>query len=137
MLVLKIIGGLVFAFLFYLLITWINAITFKKYNYEFITPSLAFLYASIYALLYFGRDFYLDALLRDGDILNGILLFSFGVITLLTRLILNMKLVGFFKGLFFTIVQVILYIPITVLAVVIIFFLLLAAAGTKPVYNTN
>ena len=137
MLVLKIVGGLVLALLFYLLITWINAITFKKYNYEFITPSLAFLYACIYALLYFGRDYYIDAVLKDGDIWNGIILFSFGVITLLIRLILNMKLVGFFKGLFFTIVQVIIYIPVTALAVVIIFFLLIAASGTKPVYNVN
>ena len=63
MLVLKIVGVLVFVLLFNLLVTWINAITLRKYNYEFFTPSLVFLYATSYALLYFGREYYLDTVL--------------------------------------------------------------------------
>ena len=114
MLVLKIVGVLVFALLFYLLITWLNALTLRKYNYEFITPPIAFLYACIYALLYFGRGYYLDAVIKDGDIWNGILLFSFGVIVFIIRFIKNIKIAGFFKGILYTIAQLIIYLPIAI-----------------------
>ena len=94
-----------------------------------------FLYCIIYALLFFGYDLYSDAVKVDGDILNGILIFAFGVILLIIRLVLNIKIAKFFLGLFFTIVQ--FFIPIALGRLVILMIILMIESQIKSIFNVN
>lgn len=79
----------------------------------------------------------MDAAKVDGDILNGILLFSFGVILLITRLVLNIKIAKFFLGVLFTIVQFIIFMPMALGGLIVLMIILLLATQIKPVYNVN
>jgi hypothetical protein len=137
MTVLKIIGVFLFVGLIYFFITKINSFSYKKYKYGFFSNELFFLYCLIYALLFFGYDLYMDAAKVDGDILNGILLLAFGVILLAIRLVLNIKIAKFFLGLFFTIVQFIIFMPIALGGLIVLIVILLIATQIKPVYNVN
>lgn len=137
MTVLKIIGVFLLVGLIYFFITKINSFSYKNYKYGFFSSELFFLYCIIYALLFFGYDLYMDAAKVNGDILNGILLFAFGVILLITRLVLNIKIAKFFLGLFFTIVQFIIFMPIALGGLIILMVILLIATQVKPVYNVN
>ena len=137
MTVLKIIGVFLFVGLIYFFITKINSFSYKKYKYGFFSNELFFLYCLIYALLFFGYDLYMDAAKVDGDILNGILIFAFGVILFTIRLVLNIKIAKFFLGLFFTIVQFIIFMPIALGGLIILMVILLIATQIKPVYNVN
>ena len=96
-----------------------------------------FLYCIIYALLFFGYDLYSDVAKVDGDILNGILIFAFGVILLAIRLVLNIKIAKFFLGVLFTIIQFFIFIPIALGGFVILMVILLIATQIKPVFNVN
>ena len=105
MTVLMFIGVFLFMGLIYFFIRKINSFSFRKYNYGFFSSELFFLYCIIYALLFFGYDLYMDAVKENGDILNGILIFTFGVILLAIRLVLNIKIAKFFFGVLFTIIH--------------------------------
>ena len=137
MTVLKIIGIILFMGLIYFIIRKINSYSFRKYNYGFFSNELFFLYCVIYALLFFGYDLYTDAVKVDGDILNGILIFTFGVILFIVRLILNIKIAKFFFGVLLTLAQFIIYIPIALGGLIVLIILLLIASQIKPVYNVN
>ncbi|BAK72788.1 hypothetical protein [Arcobacter sp. L] len=137
MTVLMFIGVFLFMWLIYFFIRKINSFSFRKYNYGFFSSELFFLYCIIYALLFFGYDLYVDAVKENGDILNGILIFVFGVILLAIRLVLNIKIAKFFLGLFFTIVQFFIFIPIAFGGLVILMIILLIASQIKPVFNVN
>ena len=137
MTVLKIIGVFLFVGLIYFFITKINSFSYKNYKYGFFSSELFFLYCLIYALLFFGNDLYMDAAKVDGDILNGILLFTFGVILLAIRLVLNIKIAKFFFGVLFTIIQFFIFIPIALGGLVILMIILLIASQIKPVFNVN
>lgn len=137
MTVLKIIGIILFMGLIYFIIRKINSFSFRKYNYSFFSNELFFLYCVIYALLFFGYDLYTDAVKVDGDILNGILIFTFGVILFIVRLILNIKIAKFFFGVLLTLAQFIIFIPIAFGGLIVLIILLLIASQIKPVYNVN
>lgn len=137
MTVLKIIGVFLLVGLIYFFITKINSFSYKNYKYGFFSNELFFLYCLIYALLFFGYDLYMDAAKVDGDILNGILLFTFGVILLAIRLVLNIKIAKFFFGVLFTIIQFFIFIPIALGGFVILMIILLIASQIKPVFNVN
>lgn len=137
MTVLMIIGVFLFMGLIYFFIRKINSFSFRKYKYGFFSNELFFLYCIIYGLLFFGYDLYTDASKVGGDILNGILLFAFGVILLVIRLVLNIKIAKFFFGVLFTIIQFFIFIPIALGGLVILMIILLIASQIKPVFNVN
>ena len=137
MFVLSIIGVIALIIGIYLLTIKLNQISYKNYNYEFFSLYPYAIFSLMYILLYFGRKFYIEAALRDGDIWNGILLFSFGVIVFIIRFIKNIKIAGFFKGILYTIVQLIIYLPIAIFGFIAILFAMVVFANSKPVYNIN
>ena len=137
MTVLMIIGVFFFMGLIYFFIRKINSFSFRKYKYGFFSNELFFLYCIIYVLLFFVYDLYTDAAKVNGDILNGILLFAFGVILLAIRLVLNIKIAKFFFGVLFTIIQFFIFIPIALGGFVILMIILLITTHVKPVYNVN
>uniref|UniRef100_UPI0040472CE3 hypothetical protein n=1 Tax=Aliarcobacter sp. TaxID=2321116 RepID=UPI0040472CE3 len=137
MTVLMILGVFLFMWLIYFFIRIINSFSFRKYKYDFFSSEVFFLYCIIYALLFFGYDLYTDAVKVDGDILNGILIFAFGVILLTIRLVLNIKIAKFFLGLFFTIVQFFIFIPIAAGGLVILMIILMIESQIKSIFNVN
>ncbi len=137
MTVIMILGVFLFMWLIYFFIRIINSFSYKKYKYDFFSSEVFFLYFIIYALLFFGYDLYSDAAKVDGDILNGILIFAFGVILLTIRLVLNIKIAKFFLGLFFTIVQFFIFIPIAAGGLVILMIILMIESQIKSIFNVN
>ena len=99
------------------------------FNYEFFSLYPYAIFSLMYILLYFGRKFYIEAALRDGDIWNGILLFSFGVIIFIIRFIKNIKIAGFFKGILYTTAQLIIYLPIAIFGFIAILFAMVVFAN--------
>ena len=137
MTVLMFIGVFLFMGLIYFFIRKINSFSFRKYKYGFFSNELFFLYCIIYALLFFGYILYSDAVKENGDILNGILLFAFGVILLIIRLVLNIKIAKFFLGLFFTIVQFFIFIPMALGGFIILMIILMIESQIKSIFNVN
>ena len=137
MLVLKIIGVLVGLFLLAVFVSGMNDYTQKKYRYEIFNWYNLAAAGFGYGFMLFGRNWYLEAVNKSGDILNGIILISIGVIIIGLVVFNNVQKTSLKFGLLFSVVQLALYIPASVIA----FYGLLAAAAffaqTKPVYSIN
>ncbi|QKJ22310.1 hypothetical protein [Poseidonibacter lekithochrous] len=105
-----------FVFLFFLLFFMfrINIYTFKKLDYEYFTFGYFGAFATINLLLYFGKDWYEEALKMNGDILNGILLMSFAVMLLIYILYVNIRTSSFLFGILITALQAAMYFPFTI-----------------------
>ena len=135
MTVLYIIGVLAIAFALLMIVAWINALSEKKYGYEFFSYGNFALTTVAYALIFFGRRFYLDAVSIHGDILNGILMVGIGAVIVLGIVIYHIKHTSFLFGVFFGMIQLLIYVP----AGVVGFFIAIAAiawfSDTKPVYR--
>ena len=138
MTVLYIIGALLVIALIFALVAKINAFSENSYKYEFFTwGNLAFTTVS-YITLYFGRKWYLtELILKDGDTLNGLILIGIGVLMILGLLFTHIKNTNFIFGFIIGLLQLVLYVPASILG---IFAFLIAAAWlaeTKPVVNLN
>lgn len=124
-------------FLVYLFVIWINGYTDKKYQYEFFNLGNYFVSALGYVLIYYGHGWYVSALEKNLDILNGQLIMGFGVMLLVGVVYYNIKNTSLTTGLALSIVQLLLYIVLAVVG----FLALIMAIGyfsqTKPVYNVN
>lgn len=135
MTVLYIIGILAVVFSLYIVVRYINEISERFYKYEFFNYGNLTVVTIAYVMIYFGRNWYMDALAHSGDILNGILLMGIGTLIILILIYQHIKHTSIFFGLFFGFIQLIIYIP----AGIISFFgaVLMAAwlMDTKPVYR--
>ena len=80
----------------------------------------------------------LESLKEHGDILNGILLIIFGICILIYSLINNIKITkSFFKGLGFTLFQLFVYAPLSIVGLIALIGFLGAAAQARPVYRID
>jgi len=109
MLVLKIIGILIAAFLVYLLIIKVNEYTIQKYRYQFFNMANFLISAVGYGLLYFGYKWYMNALEKNQDLLNGQILIGIGVILILAVIYYNIKNTSGTTGLAFSLIQAPIY----------------------------
>ncbi|HIQ27733.1 MAG TPA: hypothetical protein EYH42_04460 [Sulfurovum sp.] len=109
MLVLKIIGILIAAFLVYLLIVKVNEYTIQKYRYQFFNMANFLISAVGYGLLYFGYKWYMNALEKNQDLLNGQILIGIGVILILAVIYYNIKNTSGTTGLAFSLIQAPIY----------------------------
>lgn len=137
MLVLKIIGVLIALFLVYKIIVKVNEFTIKKYRYEFFNMGNFIASAIGYGMIYFGSKWYMSALDKQGDTLNGIILFTIGIILILAVIYINVTNTSLSEGLGFSLLQAPIY---SVLSIAAIFALIAAIAyfsETKPVYQIN
>lgn len=137
MIVLSIIGIIVLSIFVYLIIIKVNSFSYKNYKYEFFNKYTLALFTTMLFLLFTGKSYYFEAAANNGDIWNGILLFAIGVIIFIIRLILNIKIAGFFKGIFFTIIQLIIFIPLSIIALLVLYGVMVVAARTRPVFRIN
>jgi len=138
MLVLTIIGVLVGLILLAMFVTRMNEYTQKKYRYEIFNWYNLAAAGLGYGLIFFGRRWYIkEAAIADGDIVNGIVLIVLGVFTIAFVILNNIQNTSLKFGLLFSVVQLALYIPASVVA---FYGLLITAAffaQTKPVYSIN
>lgn len=137
MMVLEIIGGIVLVLLLLWFVKKINLYSYKRFSYTFFNARNVFIVCSSYLLLFFGSQMYKTALEQNGDILNGILLICFGVVGLLYTLFYNISRTNLDFGLFMSIIQYIIYIPITVIGFLAVLVLLAFFVNTRPVYHIN
>jgi len=137
MVVLSIIGIIIALILIALFIQASNEHSVKKYGYEIFNAGNFIVSVVGYLAIYFGNEWYGNALKEQGDLLNGELLIGIGVLLLLGVVYLNIKNTSLIYGLVMSVVTEILY---AVATPVVLFVLLMAAAffaETKPVYNIN
>jgi len=137
MLVLKIIGILITVFLVYLMIVKVNEYTIQKYRYEFFNMGNFLISAVGYGLLYFGYKWYMSALEKNQDILNGQILIGIGVILILTVIYYNIKNTSGPTGLALSLVQAPIYSVLAVFSLIVLIAAVAFFSETKPVYNIN
>ena len=87
--------------------------------------------------LYIGHKWYASTLVNNGDIYNGVIIMAIAVVALLYVLYRNSKNTNFIFGFFGTLIQFIVFIPLSFLAVFALMMLFAALSGTRPVYNLN
>lgn len=137
MTVLTIIGILAALVLIFVIIEHVNRYSVKHYRYEFFTWASLVVTSIGYALIFFGHNWYVDALSKSGDILNGQILMGIGAVTVLFMLVTHIRRTSILFGTFFGVFQLILYVPASVISFLAVIVLIAWAAETKPVYNIN
>ena len=136
--VLIVVGVVLFLILLFVITNYSNDKTYEKYKYKFFTWNTYIIYSIVYVLIYFGRNWYLESLKDHGDILNGILLIIFGICLLIYALINNIKITkSFFKGLAFTLFQLFVYAPLSIVGLFALIGILGAASQARPVYRID
>lgn len=133
MLVLKIVGVIVFLLFIYFLMEVSNSYTYKKYSYEFFSETNIGIYMVIYGGLFFGRKWYLNS----DDPLNGILIMAIALTIFIFVLIKNIKRTSFLFGFFFSFIQAILYIPISMVGFLFLFGAMAYFSQARPVYKID
>ena len=137
MLVLQIIGILAAIVFVYLFVIWTNEYIEQKYNYTFFNMRNYLMSAVGYVLIYFGNEWYLSALQKHQDLLNGQLLIAFGVILLCIVIYFNIKNTSLFTGGLLSVVQLLIYSVLAYIGFLTLVLMVAYFSQTKPVYNVN
>lgn len=131
----KIILSIIALLIVLVLIEGFNRYTRQKAHYAFFTLESFFHYAGGYILLYAGYRM-IESNWR-GDIFNGIIVALIGTIVLVIAVRKNFKHTPIRLALGGTMLQLLIYLPATVLAVFALAIAVVAASGIKPVYAIN
>lgn len=137
MIILTLLGLLASSAALYWFINWFNSYTYAKARYEFFTLRYSIAIIFSYAMIFIGNGLMKSALVHHGDSLNGALMIIIGGSILLWVININFKNVSGGLALIGTIVQLMLYIPIAICALIILFAMAAFFAQTKPVFNVN
>lgn len=137
MLVVKIIAGLISLLTLYLIMKKINNYTHTHYQYVVFDWFNYILVAASYACFYFGHKLYSTALLEQGDWLNGILLIGIGIIGIIFMCIINFSKLPMLIGLLVTVVQLSIYVILSIVGFYALIALFILSHGIRPVYNLN
>ena len=137
MLILKILAALVALYVIYLIAVALNQFTQKRYGYLFLNKKTLITSLSGYGALLFGYSWYMNALDKHGDILNGQILIGIGVVLLFWTIYSNIKNTGLLIGIIFTVIQQIIYLVVGAAGLFILFLLFAAYAQAKPVYRID
>ena len=137
MLILKILAVLAVLYMLYLIAIALNQFTQKRYGYLFLNPATLTTSLSGYGALFFGYSWYMNALDKHGDILNGQILIGIGILLLLWTIYSNIKNTGLLIGIVFTAIQQIIYLVVGTAGLFILLLLFAAYAEAKPVYRID
>ena len=135
--VLVILGLIVIGIIIYVIIEKMNDSTYREFKYKFFDSTSYFLITVGYLGLYFGNSWYQTALNTNADTLNGIIIIVIGIILLLAQIYLNFKSTNIIYGIFGTLFQFIIFIPLSLIGIFIFIVVLMIASNTKPVYQIN
>ena len=137
MTVLAIIGVLVAIVLLVLFVNYANEYSDREFHYEIFNITTFSIIAIGYVFIYFGEGSYNSALMHEGDLLNGILLMIIGAFLVIVGVFINIINTNLKFGIAMSVVQLILYAPLAVVAVFTLIMMVAALMQTKPVYNLN
>lgn len=135
MFILKIIGALAALFLVFVFMEWFNRSTYEPYNVHFFNKESFAYYAASYIVFFIGWEM-MDSH-WDGDALNGIIIMFIGAAIMLKRIHDNFKSVPPMVAFKATLLQMIIFAPLSMAALFALIALFAAASGVKPVYNLN
>jgi len=135
MLVMKIVLGLMVLFYLYKGIVAIDEYASRKYRYAFFTKENFVIAFVGNLLIYFGYQWYEDALKNAGDISNGSLLVLFGVVTLLFLIYRNIKESSFVLGFSVSLLQLILFGAVSVFAFIALILFIASFFNPRPYYG--
>ena len=137
MFVLSLIGLIAAGIALYEFIKWFNRYTQAKVKYEFFTKDHTTAMVLSCGMLFFGNQWHQTAISANGDALNGTLVMIVGAIILFAVILNNFNKAPRKMAYLGTIMQLILYIPITIAAVFVVLGILAVVSQTKPTYNLN
>ena len=109
----------------------------NKHRFEVFDERSAYIVIISFLTIALGYYLYIYAIKSHADELNGILLIAFGICGLLYMVYSNIKQSNIKFGLGVTIVQFILYVPITCGVFILLLGLFAAASDAKPVYRID
>ena len=130
---LKLIVLLLLSAAIYRFILWFNEYTRDHANYMFFTMEHSLAMIASYALIYFGYRW----IVTGSDWLNGAIVMGIGVIILLLVMVNNFLSTPRLCAIAGSLAQLILYVPISICAVIIVILFVAWASQTKPVYTIN
>ena len=137
MLVLKIIAGVILLIVLIMSIGQFYYWVERKFKFDFFDEKLFGIAFISNLLLYFGREWYLDAVADKGDTLNGTVLMVVGSLGILFIIYKNIKGTNFFMGILVSCIQLPLFALGSIYGALMAFALLAALGETKPVYMIN
>lgn len=138
MLVIKVLIGALVLFSLYYIISRLNEKAIASFKHDFFSTNLFVLAFVSYVSIYVGHFWYVKELATNGgDPLSGALVMSFGIIGLLTILILNIKQTNILVGVLGTLIQLPLFVIGSFFAVFIIIAAIAGISQVRPVYNIN
>ena len=117
----------------YQFIQWFNSYTRTHARYEFFTMNYSVAMVSSYALIFFGYNW----MQSDSDVLNGAIVMGIGIFIFISVMIKNFANTPKVFAIAGSLAQIVLYVPISIGAVIIVALMMGFAAQTKPVYNLN
>ena len=135
MVVLSIVGIIVALIIAYMAIQAFNRHSMKKYKYEIFNSATFILSFLGYVAIFFGYDWYTSAVAEHGDLLNGELLMSIGIIFLLLVLFINIVNTSLFYGLIMRVVVELFYLVATPPLLIFIILGIAYFSETKPVIS--
>lgn len=115
----------------------INGYSHKRFSYEFFNWVNLVVTSIGYYAIYFGINWYKEAVVSGGDILNGQILIGIGIALVFAMLLNNIRHTNFIFGTVVGSLQLIIYVPVSVVSLFAVLILLAWASQTKPVYNIN
>lgn len=137
MFILSLIGLITASLLLYGFIEWFNTYTQEKAQYKFFTMEQSAAMVICYGLIFFGNANMQAALKNNGDALNGALIIAIGIIIFIAVIVNNFRNTPKKLAIIGTLLQIFLYIPISIGALIIVAGMVAYFSQTKPVYNIN
>jgi hypothetical protein len=133
MTMLKLIGFLIALYTLYQIIDRFNRYTQENAGYEFFTMEHTLAMVSGYVVLYFGWVWGS----QDKDWLDGIIVMLIGLTILTLTIKNNFNQTPRLFAVAGSLMQIIFYIPITLLIIPIVFLAFMYFSQIKPLYNVN
>jgi len=137
MLILKILAALAVLYVLYKIAIEVNRFIQKNYQYLFLNQTTLTTSLVGYGSSLLGYMWYMNALNKHGDILNGQILMVIGVSLLLWTIYTNIKNTGLLTGVIFTFIQQVIYLVVGAAGIFILFLLFAMYAQAKPVYRID
>ena len=135
MFLLKIIAVMAALFGIYLFTQWFNAFTEKESGYHFFTAQSFGWFAASYIAMFAGYKMIQSN--WHGDPINGVIVLLIGLGIFAMQIRTNFKHTRPLVAIAGSLLQIILYVPLTYLGLIVLFIAIAAASTIRPVYCIN
>ena len=115
----------------------IDTYVMKRYHQRLFTKEGFVTLLIAYVFFFFGSQWYMTAVEKSGDILNGTILIAIGVALFIWHIYSNIQNTSIGIGILISVIQVVTYAVGGIFALISLFVAILFLAETKPVYVVN